>query len=346
MTVWGKAWEKAGGKAGGGAVHAAPRRLALILAGAASLALSPQAFAQGSPCTGAVQGERLALATLKARYGRADDRWFTVAGHRVRYRDEGEGQAIVLLHGSHASLDAFDGLAERLSSRFRVIRFDMPGMGLSDAFDEPVADEPAYADDILRLLLDDVGIRTATIVGTSSGGAVGYFFAGRFPERVDALVLANVPADPVDNDAVPRPPRLAAAREVVRRNGFTDCAYWADYLRWLVYDPVRLPDTQIVRTYDMNRREGGSGHLFWRWSKDQEGIARALASVRAPTMLVWGLHDDVLPEPAMEALARRLTGTPITRVPMPDVGHYPPFEVPDRFAVLLEAWLYSVADPG
>lgn len=320
------------------AIRFRPRRF--VRAMAAGLVLSaalPQPASAAADCTEASDTAPLALAELRQAYGREKDRWLDMGGAMIRYRDEGTGPVVVLLHGSYASLDAYDMLANRLAARHRVVRFDMPGMGLSD----PVA-KGIHGDDVLAALLDKLAVPRATLVGTSSGGAIAYVFAGRFPARVDALVLANVPAGVLDAGAVPRSAELAAARERVRASGQADCAYWLTYLRWLAWDPVRVSDATIVRTHDMNRRaDTGGRSTAWRLTSDRVTIDDALARVTAPTLLYWGLHDAVLPKAAMDDLAARLTAAPLSTVAQPDVGHYPPFEVPDRFAVLVEAWLWS-----
>ena len=60
-----------------------------------------------------------------------------------------------------------------------------------------------------------------------------------------------------------------------------------------------------------------------------------MAKVRAPVLLAWGTGDPLLPESAANAIARYLANARISRLMMPDVGHYPPLEVPDRIARLI-----------
>jgi len=64
-----------------------------------------------------------------------------------------------------------------------------------------------------------------------------------------------------------------------------------------------------------------------------------MAKVRKPTLLLWGGADPLLPESALDAITRYLSGAQISKVVMPDVGHYPPLEVPDRFAQLIAAYV-------
>ena len=67
----------------------------------------------------------------------------------------------------------------------------------------------------------------------------------------------------------------------------------------------------------------------------------AMRRVKAPTLLLWGGADPLLPPSAAETLAKYLTGTEVSKVIMPDVGHYPPVEVPERFADIMVAYVES-----
>lgn len=64
-----------------------------------------------------------------------------------------------------------------------------------------------------------------------------------------------------------------------------------------------------------------------------------MAKVRKPVLLLWGTADPLLPESALNAISRYLSNAQISRVSMPDVGHYPPLEVPDRVAQMITAYI-------
>jgi pimeloyl-ACP methyl ester carboxylesterase len=64
-----------------------------------------------------------------------------------------------------------------------------------------------------------------------------------------------------------------------------------------------------------------------------------MKAVKAPTLLIWGAKDLLLPVSAGKALAGYLSGTDVSMMVMSDVGHYPPLESPERFAKILEAYM-------
>lgn len=312
----------------------------MIAFAALALLAAPTLAAPALPRDGQVT-----LDQLKQRYGDRASRYVTIGGTLLRYKDQGHGPAIVLLHGSYSSLDGYDGLAARLATQHRVIRFDLPGMGLSETLPAAAATTTPFGDDVLAALLDRLGIAKAVIVGVSSGGAIAFTFAARFPDRVTALVLSNTPADPVVNENVPRPDYLTAHFRRTEQSGLRDLPFWDAYLRWLAADPQRLSAAWIERYYDMNRRVlPKPAHYYWRSTRDAAATQATIGRVHAPTLLIWGLHDAVLPPATMDALKSYLTAAPVSTVVLPDVGHYPIMEVPDRAAPLIEGWLAGIGN--
>lgn len=288
----------------------------------------------------------LSLKALKQRYSDAASRSMVIGGLAIRYKDEGQAgghdPAIVLLHGSYGSLDGYDALAAALASDHRVIRFDMPGMGLSEG--QPVSGSAptVMGDAVLAAMLDRLGVKQAVLVGTSSGGVIASYYAAAHPERVRALVLANVPSDPVDNANIPRSPALRAEFERAASTGMRDLRYWQVYLEWLQGRPERLTAATVSRYRDMNGREGKS-RSAWRSTGKVPEVYATLASIVSPTLLIWGRHDFVLPIHTMRDLEARLPAASVSSIVLDDVGHYPPLEVPERFARILRTYLENVA---
>lgn len=117
-----------------------------------------------------------------------DDRYLHANGVRLRFRDEGEGPAVVLLHGWTLDLEIWEPQARDLARDLRVIRPDRRGFGLSAGTPDAAADA---AD--LEALLDHLRVTRATVVGMSQGARAAIAFALRHPERVPGLVLDGPP---------------------------------------------------------------------------------------------------------------------------------------------------------
>lgn len=116
----------------------------------------------------------------------------TVDGVRLRLCDTGrrDAGAVILLHGFGSSLDTLEPWAQALSERYRVVRFDLPGFGLTGP--DPTGD---YTDaremKILIDLMDQLGIIRASLIGNSLGGRIAWSFTAQHSDRVGRLVLIS-----------------------------------------------------------------------------------------------------------------------------------------------------------
>ncbi|MGB9183865.1 MAG: alpha/beta fold hydrolase [Solirubrobacteraceae bacterium] len=111
----------------------------------------------------------------------------------VRVLEAGEGPPLVLVHGSGMSASTWAPLMSYLGTR-RVIAFDLPGFGLSDAFDYSGRSLRAHAVAQLSSLLDALDLERVPIVGTSLGGMWALCLAVDAPDRVAAVASLGVPA--------------------------------------------------------------------------------------------------------------------------------------------------------
>ncbi len=115
-----------------------------------------------------------------------------VAGIRLHVRDTGPktAPALIFLHGFGSSLQTWDDWARDLEADHRVIRYDLPGFGLTGA--DPTTD---YSDRrsiaVLLALMDRLGVARASVVGNSMGGRIAWTFAALNPNRTDKLVLIS-----------------------------------------------------------------------------------------------------------------------------------------------------------
>ncbi len=125
---------------------------------------------------------------------RLPDLYLEVDGARLRYRDEGHGPALILIHGWMLDLDMWEAQAAALSAAYRVIRLDRRGFGLSSGM-------PSLARDVddLAALCRRLKLRRIAILGMSQGARVALRFASMCPELVACLILDG-------------PPRLDAAQ--------------------------------------------------------------------------------------------------------------------------------------
>jgi pimeloyl-ACP methyl ester carboxylesterase len=194
--------------------------------------------------------------------------------------------------------------------------------------------------DIPEVLLAQLGVNRITCVGVSSGGTLGVQLAAKRPDLVERLILSNAPSDPVKTDHMKQSAEFVAAQREARETGFQSRKFWNLFLDYFSGDPRRLDQGIREQYYDFNRRGPEKNYLaFVGLVANHDRAVAAMNAVRAPTLLIWGGSDQLLVPASADVLAGYLTNTQVSKVFMPDVGHYPPLEAPQRFAQLVSAYI-------
>ena len=285
----------------------------------------------------------LPLPTLIDRYGTPDSRFTDVDGVRVHYVDRGQGPPLVLLHASFLNLQSFDALSAALEDRYRVIRLDLSGAGLTGE-DPTLAYGVDRNMDLVHGLVGQLGIDSFALLGTSSGGITAFRYAVRYPEQVSRLVLINaagMPRTPATNPLRPPSSRLVGWVQARYRSR----QFWAGSLTDN-FTPHHVPgDALIDRTYDMNRRAGGREINRLYLANFSTGDPQSmLAGVRAPTLVLWGLDNRTLTHLEADVFAHWLTAAPVLVRKYPGLGHYPYLEEPATVAADVGAFLAGALD--
>lgn len=311
-------------------------------------------FAWHSPARAAGVAEpepeppRLTLQQLREMYRSPRDRVLDVDGVEVYYRDEGRGPAVLLIHGSLSTLRSYDGLAARLVRRgYRVLRYDVPPNGLSGPVPDAVLGK-LRPSDVPARILRHLGIASASVVGVSSGGTTAIFLAAEHPALVERVVVSCAPADPVDMSKLKKSPALLEAER--QYGDYLDYgrakpkSFYRTYVDFYSAVPGRFGDALVQQMYDfMRRAPERNGTALTGVVADQARAIGAMNAVRQPILLLWGAADPLLPASAAHALARHLTGSASVSILMiPDASHYPPMEIPQRYAAILDGYFRQV----
>lgn len=261
----------------------------------------------------------------------------TVDGVRLRLRDTGPraAPAVILLHGFGASLDTWEPWAEALSRRYRVIRLDLPGFGLTGA--DPTGDYgDARETRILVDLMDALAIDRASLVGNSMGGRIAWTFAALHPDRVSRLVLISPDGFASPGFAYGRPPRiplLMQALPYVAPRGLIRANLAAAYAR-----PEALSEATVTRYRDMMLAPGVRAAILTRMRQTiLRDPAPILVHIRAPTLLLWGEKDGMIPIGNAADYLRLLPRATLVR--LPNLGHVPFEEGASRSLIPVERFL-------
>jgi len=267
-------------------------------------------------------------AELESRYLASPGDMRDVAGVRLHVRDTGprDAPAVVLIHGFGSSLHTWETWARGLSAGFRVIRFDLPGSGLSGT--DPSGD---YTDrrsvQVLVALMDDLGVRRASLIGNSIGGRIAWKFAVQQPDRIDRLVLVSpdgFASSGFSYGVKPEIPMLVRMMRYVLPKTLVRLNLAPAY-----GDPARLTDEHVNRYYDLMLAPGIRDALIARMEQtvleDPEPLLRRIG---APTLLVWGEKDGMIPFSNSADYMRLVPD--ITLAALPGLGHVPQEEDPVR----------------
>jgi pimeloyl-ACP methyl ester carboxylesterase len=260
-----------------------------------------------------------------------------VDGVRLRLRDTGprDAPAVILLHGFGASLDTWEPWAQALSAHYRVIRFDLPGFGLTGP--DPTGD---YSDaremKILADLMDQMGVARASLIGHSLGGRIAWNFAALHPDRVNRLVLVSpdgFASAEFAYDRAPDIPLVMRALPYVAPRGLLKANLAVAYAR-----PEALSETTLTRYRDLLLAPGVRRAILERTSQViLRDPAPTLARIEVPTLLLWGEKDGMIPIGNADDFLRDMPHATLVR--LPNLGHVPFEEDPAASLAPLERFL-------
>jgi len=246
-------------------------------------------------------------------------------GISIYYESQGEGEPLFLIAGLGATHELWELQVPSFARRYRVVTFDNRGAGDSDKPHDPYS-IALFADDTAALM-DALGIERAHVYGQSMGGIIAQEFALRHPERLRCLVLGCTTFGG-PNSVLPSPeaaavlsgmPNLPEEQAVDRvLEVFYSLRYRRDHAeearqRIQSYFPLRTPPDAYARqlmaclTFDAYER---------------------LPQIAAPTLVMNGAEDTLLPAENSRIIAQRIPGAEL--VLFPEAGHLYFHELPEE----------------
>jgi pimeloyl-ACP methyl ester carboxylesterase len=281
------------------------------------------------------------VSALAARWAPPPSKFVDIAGMSVHLRDEGPADdplPILLIHGTSASLHTWQGWARALRDHHRVVSFDLPGFGLTGP--SPDGDYTMAANvRFVRALMDRLGIARCVLAGNSLGGNIAWETAYAMPDRVAKLVLVDSGGYPLSSTAVPIGFRIARIPVLNRLTGsLLPRDLIEASLRSVYGDPAKVTPELVDLYFAMTIREGNRQALVQRFEQsDFGGQASRIATLKLPTLILWGGRDRLIPPDNAEHFHRDIAGSRL--VVFDDLGHVPQEEDPQRSAAVLDDFL-------
>lgn len=219
----------------------------------------------------------------------AHDGYVQVGDLRTRYFDSGSGSdKVILIHGLGGSIDSWRNNIGELSKQFRVFALDLPGFGYSD---KPAKNYTIrFFRDFMATFIENLGLGTASIVGSSLGGQIAAELAIGRPELVRRLVLTSppgaLPRSYKGSPALKRYTRITKARSLEQAR---DALFSVDNM------PV---DEEYARSVFQRLSLPGAREAFvssLKASASAERLNKRLTRIRCPTLVIWGKQDTMIP---------------------------------------------------
>jgi 2-hydroxymuconate-semialdehyde hydrolase len=263
-----------------------------------------------------------------------DKQGLDLAAGRMAYVEEGEGPAVVLLHGFPTSSHLWRDLVPVLAPRFRVIAPDLLGYGDSDHPDDPAALTIRAQARYVRELLERIGVDEIAAVGHDIGGGVAQLLA--LEGGVRTLVLLD--SISFDSWPIEGVRMLQAARPDDVNRPFVE-ELLALTFDLGMGDRVRLAD-QDLEEYVRPWRDDPAALIRAARGIDGEGLIGTedrLAALETRTLIVWGEEDPFQPAELSERLGDLMPGATVAL--LPGCSHFVTEDAPEEVITVVSRYL-------
>ena len=262
---------------------------------------------------------------------------FKGRGFKIHYVEQGEGPAVVFVHGLVLDHTMFEAQFEDLPERYRCIALDLRGHGRSDSPDGPWSMQDSV-DDVIAFV-DGVNAAPCHLVGMSWGGMIALRIGVQRPELVRSLVLIDTAAGATRGDQRQQQDWFM---DKLLEDGLSDEIiaasvpvmfgerYQADQADGVAVYMDRL------RTMDPNGAIEGMRAVM-----ERDSVLDRLPDIRVPTLVIHGEQDASTPMSEAEAIAGGIPGAELIRIP--DAGHATPLEAPDAINIALAEFFARVS---
>jgi len=236
----------------------------------------------------------------------------TIGKHHLHYRIVGTGMPLVLIHGYGVSGQSWQHVLPYLAQQHQVIIVDLPGYGQSKISGTWQLREMAP---LLARWLDKLGLKSVALVGHSMGGAIAIHLAAHRPEKISKLVLVN-------------------------SAGLSLQAHLPQMTARLVHSVLQTgnghPPLPLIRDILQPRFP-----VLWQTAQQMKhsDFSAELAQIQAPTLIIWGQRDVMLPIELGYRLKELLPHATFTIIP--HCGHRPMWGDPALFSQTVLAFLRS-----
>jgi 4,5:9,10-diseco-3-hydroxy-5,9,17-trioxoandrosta-1(10),2-diene-4-oate hydrolase len=268
------------------------------------------------------------------------DQYVKVDSVNTRYWQRGEsGSAVVLLHGGGGYIELWKHNIFELAKHHRVYAFDMVGAGRSDKPDAEYTFD--FMAQFTRDFMAALNIPHASLIGTSAGGGVALTFALKFPELLDKLIVVGSAGLGKEVSLLLRLPTLPILGKLLSSPSRSGLAMLC---KRAVYDSKLITDKIVEEFYQMAMVSGATEAMlnvgrsnFNIWGQFYQPIVEKLNTITAPTLIIWGRQDPMVPVSHAQNAAKTIPNARLEIIE--ECGHWSPIEHPQKFNQLVLEFL-------
>lgn len=286
----------------------------------------------------------LPIEDLKVKYAHAASKYMDIDGLQVHYRDEGnksDSIPLVLIHGTSSSLHTWDDCTEKWKENHRVIRFDIPGFGLTGPNKNNDYSFEQYSK-FIGQVLERLNVDSCTLIGNSLGGNIAWRYAYDHPEKASRLVLLDASGYKFKTKNIGFLLMLHLGRFDLFRpilTHITPTSILRKSVENVYFDTDKITDLAYERYMDFNLREGNRLALIERLQVPVNASEnkKKIQSINIPTLIIWGDHDVVVPIKCAYDFQEDLPNNELYIVE--NSGHVPMEENPEEIVKVVDAFL-------
>jgi len=275
---------------------------------------------------------------LVEKYTNEHSKFLPLNEMNIHYREEGEGEVIVLLHGTASSLHAWDKWTEALKKNYRVVRVDLPGFGLTGPHPNDLYEIDSDIQ-FINAFMQKLGYKTFHLVGSSLGGRIAWEYSLKHPKQVSSITLINALGYPQEN----WPPAIEMAQWPVMDTLVANLSprfMFSVGLKEIYFDEEMVDDQLIDRYYELAHYPGNMGAFPKRVKAKLDTESSIIKNVSVPTLILWGEEDLFFPVSRAFDFGKDITHATVQTYP--NVGHLPMEEVPSKSVNDFKMFLNSI----
>lgn len=288
-------------------------------------------------------------AAMRAKYGGPPSQFVKLStGPTVHVRDEGPRDApvIVLLHGSNADLHTWEAWVQRLKGKYRIVRYDQRGHGLTGPAPDDRYGTDAFAADV-EAMANALKLDRFVLAGNSMGGGIAARYAMLHPDRLTGLVLVDAGGAAIRREGgggnlaftIARIPVLNSVASQLLPRSMVEKS-----LRQTVLNQSVATPEAVDRYWELARYPGNRQATMQRFATGYTAFTTTeVRAIKVPTLVMWGEGDPLIPFAAAKWYLANLPNAKL--VSYPGIGHIPMEEATNRSAADLAVFVDSLPRP-